>query len=235
MMNSVLTLLAQVQDSLPTPSIPAAAVPTETSLSLWEMILKGGIIMIPIAILSVITVFILVERLLVLIKAKNKDSNLLNTLRDMILKGDLQGARNYCRSNGSPVAIVLEKGISRIGRPVEEIENAMESAGKQEVYKLERGINVLSIVAGVAPMFGFIGTILGVIKIFYNISLADNISIGLIAGGLYEKMVTSAGGLIVGVLAFICFHWLNALLEKRINAMELAVLNFLDILNEPGK
>ncbi|MBX7181056.1 MAG: MotA/TolQ/ExbB proton channel family protein [Bacteroidia bacterium] len=234
-MNSVLTLLAQVQDSLPTPSIPAAAVPTETSLSLWEMILKGGIIMIPIAILSVITVFILVERLLVLIKAKNKDSNLLNTLRDMILKGDLQGARNYCRSNGSPVAIVLEKGISRIGRPVEEIENAMESAGKQEVYKLERGINVLSIVAGVAPMFGFIGTILGVIKIFYNISLADNISIGLIAGGLYEKMVTSAGGLIVGVLAFICFHWLNALLEKRINAMELAVLNFLDILNEPGK
>lgn len=234
MLNSVLTLLAQVQDSLPTPSI-SAPVTAETTLSLWDMILKGGVIMIPIAILSVVTVFILVERLLALSKSKNKDTQILHSVRDMILKGDLQSARNYCRSNGSPIGIVLEKGISRIGRPVEEIENAMESAGKQEVYKMERGINILSIVAGVAPMFGFIGTILGVIKIFYNISLADNISIGLIAGGLYEKMVTSAGGLIVGVLAFICFHWLNAILEKRINAMELAVLNFLDILNEPGK
>jgi biopolymer transport protein ExbB len=191
--------------------------------------------MIPIALLSLITVYIVADRIIVLSKAKNKDANFINSVRDLILKGDLQGARNYCRSNASPVAMVIEKGISRIGRPVDEIESAMESVGKQEVYRLEKGINILSVVAGVAPMFGFIGTILGVIKIFYNISLADNISIGLIAGGLYEKMVTSAGGLIVGVLAFVCFHLVSNMLEKRINAMEVGVLQFLDILNEPGK
>ncbi len=231
------TIFAQALDSvaLPAAQTAAATVPTETTLSLWDMILKGGIIMIPIALLSLITVYVVVERIIVLSKARNKDANLLNAVRDLIMKGDLQAARNYCRTNGSPEALVLEKGISRIGRPVEEIENAMESVGRQEVYKMEKGINILSIVAGVAPMFGFIGTILGVIKIFYNISLADNISIGLIAGGLYEKMVTSAGGLIVGVLAFVCFHLVSNMLEKRINALELSVLQFLDILNEPGK
>lgn len=231
----LLHYFAQAIDSVPlNRGSQIFTIETETTLSLWDMVLKGGIIMIPIALLSLITVFLFVERLLFLQKTKNKDKNFMLTIKDFIKKGDLQAAKSFCTNNGSPVARLIQKGISRIGRPVEEIENAMEGTGKQEVYQMERGVNLLSVVAGVAPMFGFIGTILGVIKIFYNISLADNISIGLIAGGLYEKMVTSAGGLIVGVLAFVCFHIIQNQLEKRINELESAILDFLDILNEPS-
>ncbi len=127
---------------------------------------------------------------------------------------------------------MIEKGISRIGRPIAEIERSMESVGKFEISKLERNLKILGIVAGIAPMLGFIGTIMGVIKIFYNISLADNISIGLISGGLYEKMITSASGLIVGVLAYVGYHYLNLLLDKVVFKMEDHAIEFIDILQK---
>jgi biopolymer transport protein ExbB len=130
---------------------------------------------------------------------------------------------------------MIEKGLQRIGRPVKEIEESIEIVGKFEVYNLEKNLVILGVISGIAPMFGFIGTIAGVIKIFYNISLADNISIGIIAGGLYEKMVTSAAGLLVGIMAFIGYHWLNVMVEKVVHKMEYNAMNFIDILQEPIK
>jgi len=224
-------------DSLAQPLAQAA---TETaqkvdSLSLWSMVQKGGWIMIPIGILSIVTVYIFIERFIVLARAGRNPENLMNNVRDQIHSGNIQSALMLTKSNNTPDARMLEKGISRIGQPLEEIEKSMEGVGKKELGRIEKNVAVLSVIAGVAPMFGFVGTILGVIKIFYNIALADNISIGLIAGGLYEKMITSAAGLIVGILAFVLYHWLNFSVDRIARRMEVTALDFIDMLHEPAK
>jgi len=205
------------------------------TLSVWEMIQKGGWIMVPIGLLSLVTIYIFVERFLVLRRASASPENLLNNVRDQIHQGNIQGAIVLCKSNNTPDARMLEKGIARIGTSVDEIEKAMEGVGKKELSRIEKNVGVLSVIAGIAPMFGFVGTILGVIKIFYNIALADNISIGLIAGGLYEKMVTSAAGLIVGIFAFVLFHYLNFTVDRIAKRMEATGLDFIDMLHEPTK
>lgn len=205
------------------------------SLRVWDMIQKGGWIMIPIGFLSIVTIYIFIERLLVLRRALASTENLLNNVRDQIHQGNVQGAIVLCKSNPTPDARMLEKGISRIGMGIDEIEKAMEGVGKKELSRLEKNVGILSIIAGIAPMFGFVGTILGVIKIFYNIALADNISIGLIAGGLYEKMVTSAAGLIVGILAFVLYHYLNFTIDRVAKRMEGNSFDFMDMLHEPTK
>jgi biopolymer transport protein ExbB len=130
---------------------------------------------------------------------------------------------------------MLQKGLLRIGRPIKDIEGAIENLGKLEVSKLEKNISILGIVAGIAPMLGFVGTILGVIKIFYNISLQDNISIGAISGGLYEKMITSATGLAIGILAYVGYHILNIMVDRVILRMETDAIEFVDLLDEPGR
>jgi biopolymer transport protein ExbB len=130
---------------------------------------------------------------------------------------------------------MLQKGLTRIGRPIKDIEGAIENIGKLEVSKLEKNISILGIIAGIAPMFGFVGTISGVIKIFYNISLSDNISMGNIAGGLYEKMITSAAGLMIGILAYIGYHILNIMVDRVILRMETDAVEFIDLLEEPGR
>jgi len=140
-----------------------------------------------------------------------------------------------CKSNNTPDARMLEKGISRMGLTVDEIEKAMEGVGKKELSRIEKNVGILAVIAGIAPMFGFVGTITGVIKIFYNISLQDNISIGAISGGLYEKMITSAAGLIVGILAFVLYHYLNYQVDRIAKRMEATGLDFIDMLHEPSK
>lgn len=215
---------------------PIASVATkQQTLTLFDFIKKGGIIMIPIGILSLLAIYILVERLLAIKKADKKETNFMNSIKDFIHSGNIEAAKSLCKNTNSPQARMIEKGISRIGKPIKEIEEAIENVGKLEVYKLEKNLSILGIVSGIAPMFGFVGTIMGVIKIFYNISLADNISIGLIAGGLYEKMVTSAAGLVVGIFAFICYHWLNAIIDKIVHRMEANSIEFIDLLQEPTK
>jgi biopolymer transport protein ExbB len=130
---------------------------------------------------------------------------------------------------------MIEKGISRIGKPIKEIEESIEIAGKFEVYDLEKNVQILAVIAGIAPMFGFLGTIIGVIKIFYNISMTSDVSIGTVSAGLYTKMVSSASGLIVGILAYIAYHWLNQLLNKAIHQLEWNAMNFIDLLKSPSK
>lgn len=210
------------------PSAPGA------SISLFQFLVKGGPVMIPIGLLSVITLYIFVERFIVVSRAKKIDDNFMSQIRDFMHKGNIDMAKTLCKNTESPIARMVEKGLSRIGRPIKDIEAAIENVGKLEVHKLERNMSVLGIVAGIAPMFGFVGTIIGVIKIFYNISLADNISIGLIAGGLYEKMVTSASGLIVGIIAYVGYHYLSILTDKVIFKMEHTAIEFIDLLQEPA-
>jgi len=224
-------------DSLSTPVADAA---TETAkqvdtLNLWSMIQQGGVLMIPIGILSLITIFLFVERFIVLQRAGKSPDNLLNNVRDQIQGGNINSALMLCKSNNTPDARLLEKGISRIGLKVEEIEKAMEGVGKKELSRIERNVGILAVIAGIAPMFGFVGTITGVIKIFYNISLQDNISIGAISGGLYEKMITSAAGLIVGILSFVLYHYLNYQVDRIAKRMEATGLDFIDMLHEPSK
>ena len=233
--------IAQTQDSLTEAiktgiqTIETSPQITETKISLITMIAKGGPIMYPLALLLLISIYILVERLLVLGKASKTNKELLQSIKEMINTGNLSNAISMCKNINTPESTMLEQGISRIGQPITEIRTAMDKSGANEISKIEKNLNVLNIIGRIAPMFGFIGTIIGVITIFYDISLAKTVEIEVISKGLYQKMVTSAGGLVVGVIAFVCYHWLNSRIDKLANRMEDTQIKFLDILNEPIK
>jgi biopolymer transport protein ExbB len=206
----------------------------ETKISLIEMVSKGGPIMYPIALLLLVSIYILVERLLVIGKASKKFPGLVPTLKEMIHSGNIGNARALCKNNNTPESIMLEQGLARIGQQVQEIRESMNKSGSNELAKLEKGLNVLNIIGRIAPMFGFIGTIIGVITIFYDISLAKTVEIEVISKGLYQKMITSASGLVVGVFAFVAYHWLNSRIDKLAHRMEDTQIDFLDVLNEPA-
>jgi biopolymer transport protein ExbB len=234
MLNFILSQVTLTGDSA-VPNIPSAgAEVTVKTISYWEMIGRGGPVMVAMGILSVLLIYLFVERLLVIMKASKSDSNLVPAVKEMMVNGNIDGARKLCSANATPVARMLEKGISRLGKPVNEIERAMESAGKIELNRVERNLGYLSTIAAVAPLFGFVGTIFGVITIFYNISQTGDFGIQTISEGLYQKMVTSAAGIIIGILAFISHHFLHNMIERLVARMEEASLNFLDIISEPG-
>jgi biopolymer transport protein ExbB len=216
-------------------NVPQSTAPTTESASLWELLVRGGPIMIPIGLLSVIAIYVFVERYLSIRRALKIESSFMNNIRDFIINNRIDSAIAYCKSNQSPVARMIEKGIKRLGRPIKEIEESIEIVGKFEVYKLEKNIVILAIIAGIAPMFGFIGTIIGVIKIFHDISLAGDVSITTVSAGLYTKMVSSAAGLLIGITAFILYHWCNIMVEKTVHKLEHSAMEFLDLLQEPSK
>jgi biopolymer transport protein ExbB len=205
------------------------------SLSFLELLMKGGPLMIPLALLSVAGLFIFFERLFTIKKYSRIDQNFLNQIRDFMHQGNIDAAKSLCKNTNSPVSRMVYKGLMRLGKPVKEIEGAIENIGKLEIYQMEKNLGLLGTIASIAPMFGFLGTIFGVIKIFYNISLADNISIGLIAGGLYEKMITSASGLLIGIFAYMGHHYLILLIDRVVNMMEINAIEFIDLLEEPVK
>jgi biopolymer transport protein ExbB len=237
MLLSVLLQITEgIGDTLSTTAttLPAATTPVQQdSLSLLDLIMKGGMLMIPIGLLSLISIYVLIERFAFIKRAGKSDNNLMTQVKEHLRTGNIDAAKNLCKAQNTAVSSIVVKGISRIGKPIREIESSMESVGKLEISKMEKGLSVLGIIAGIAPMFGFIGTISGVIKIFYNISLADNISIGLISGGLYEKMITSAAGLIVGVFSFVSYHYLNMMIDRITFKMEAHSVEFIDILQDP--
>lgn len=204
-------------------------------ISLFSMVSKGGVIMIPLAIMLLVAIYVMIERFLTIAKASKKNATLIPGLKDMINNGNLDNARNMCRSVNTPEALMLEQGVSRIGHSMQEIREAMDKSGSNEISRLEKNLSILNITGRIAPMFGFIGTIIGVIKIFYDISLAKTVEIEVISSGLYQKMITSCGGLVVGVIAFVGYHWLNARIDKLAHRMEESQIKFLDILNEPSK
>lgn len=234
----LLIQITQAADSLNKTIASAPALPTQKALegmTFLDIIMKGGIIMIPILILSLIAVYVFIERYLTIRRHINADVDFMNNIHDFILKGNTDAALTLCKNTEKPIARMIEKGISRLGKPIKEIEESIEIAGKFEVYDLEKNVQILAVIAGIAPMFGFLGTIIGVIKIFYNISLTSDVSIGTVSAGLYTKMVSSASGLIVGILAYIGYHWLNIILNKAIHQLEWNAMNFIDLLKSPSK
>lgn len=215
---------------------PLGQLPIEKELSLMDFIVKGGIIMIPIGILLIMVLFFFFERLITLSKAGKLDKNFMHHIKDYIHSGNTDAAKALCKSSVSPVARMIEKGISRIGKPIKEIEEAMESTGKLEINRMEKNLSVLSVVGRIAPIFGFVGTIIGVILIFYKINLAKgDFSIETVSEGLYQKMIASASGLLVGLLAYMGYYIVNSILDRNINKMETATVEFIDLLQEPTK
>jgi biopolymer transport protein ExbB len=212
----------------------AAATTAPEEISLWKLLKEGGVLMIPLLLCSLLLVYVFVERFMVLRRASRVEGTFMSRIRDHITTGNLNAARSLSKNTDGPVARIIEKGISRIGKPIDHIEKSMESAGKLEVYELEKNLSILSTLAGIAPMFGFLGTIAGMIILFYNIQ-HQGFSLESIAGGIYTKMVTSAVGLIIGLLAYISYNYFNAQINKNVNRMEAASVEFLDILQEPTK
>lgn len=212
---------------------PVVAAPEE--LHFIDLLFKGGWVMIPLALLAFAGLIIFVERYITIRKASKTESNLMLQIKQYIHDGRLDNAIALCKNNNSPLARMLEKGLKRIGRPIKDIEAAIENNGKLEVSKLEKNIGILGIIAGIAPMLGFVGTIIGVITIFHDVSIKGAIEIGTISGGLYTKMITSATGLIVGIIAYVLYHILNNMVERIILRMETDSIEFIDLLEEPGK
>jgi biopolymer transport protein ExbB len=159
----------------------------------------------------------------------------MNIIRDHIVNGNVQAARSLAKNTSNPVARVIDKGIQRIGKPIDAIENSMENIGNLEIYKMEQNLGILTVIARIAPMFGFLGTIVGMIQLFYEISSTGEYTLSTIAGGIYVKMITSATGLIIGLLAFVAHSYLNTQIDKCANKMERASSDFIDILQEPTR
>lgn len=216
-------------------AITAAPVVTEQSISLLELLIKGGPIMIPLALLSVAAIYIFFERFFTVKKFSKIDNNFINQIKDFVHHGNIDAAKSLCRNTDNPVARMVDKGLSRLGKPIREIESSIENQGKLEIYKMERNLSFLGTIAGIAPMFGFLGTIFGVIKIFYQISLENSLQIDTISGGLYVKMITSAAGLLIGIFAYIMYHYLVHLIDRVVNKMEINAVDFIDLLEEPAK
>jgi len=229
-------ILLQVVDSA---TAQTAVTQSMAKQSVFDLILSSGstgvtIVFILLA-LSIISVAIFVERTMTLAKAGSFDQGFINGIKASLANGNTQEARRLCQSVNTPISRMLDKGITRLGSPTSAIEGAMEAQGKLEITKLEKNLGYLSLIAKLAPMFGFVGTIMGVIKIFYDIAMTDNLSIGVISGGLYQKMITSAAGLMVGIIAFLGYYLLSMRIDKVVQRMEEATLEFMDLLFEPGK
>ena len=215
----------------------AAAVAEDTQQSVFELLSHstfGMIIMISLLAMSVAAVAIFISRYATIKKATAVDESFMNNIRANVQSGNIGAARTLCQRTDSPIARMVEKGLMRIGKPMDDIERAIENVGKLEIFKLEKNTNFLAIIAGVAPMFGFLGTIAGMIQTFSDLSTANNLSISVIAGGIYVKMFTSATGLIVGIFAYVAYNILNNMIDRVVNNMETSTFSFIDLLQEPA-
>jgi biopolymer transport protein ExbB len=208
---------------------------TPEKISMLSLLEKGGWIMYPLYFLLVAAIFVFVERLLAINKASRIEPNFMNIIRDNIVTGNVQAARNLAKNTNSPVARMIDKGIQRIGKPLDAIEKSMENVGRLEMYNMEKNLSILSLISGIAPMFGFLGTIIGMVQLFYGIASTGEYTLNTIAGGIYTKMITSATGLIIGLIAYVGYNFLSTLIDKTANKMEVASSEFIDILQEPTR
>lgn len=216
-----------------------AIVPEEKTLSVWELVTSGGIggavIMITLLVLSVIAVYIIIERFSAIKKASKEDANLLNQVKDHILEGKIDAAKSVCAANQSPIARMIEKGISRIGKPLQDIGTAVETTGKLELNKLEKNLSTLATISGAAPMIGFLGTVIGMILVFHEMaSGGGGVDLNTLSEGIFTAMMTTVAGLVVGIIAYIGYNTLVAKVEKIVFVMEARTTEFLDILHEPA-
>ena len=207
----------------------------EIRLSLWELAKEGGWIMVILTIFSVIAVYIFSERFITINKASKKDDNFMNMIRSYMFEGKLDDAKHLCEETDTPISRMIEKGISRIGKPLNDIQTAIENVGNLEVSKLEKGVALIGMISGAAPMLGFLGTVTGMLRAFYDMSMAgNNIDIELLSTGIYQAMVTTVGGLIVGIIAYIFYNILVSRIDNVVNLLESKSIEFMDVLNEPA-
>jgi len=207
----------------------------ELTLSVYELALKGGWIMAILGLLSVIAIYIFLERYFTISRASRENKNFMNNIRDFMHNGRIDSALSLCKNNNTPISRMIEKGLTRIGRPLNDINAAIENIGKLEVSRLEKNVAGLATIAGAAPMLGFLGTVIGMIIAFYDMSMAgNNIDVALLSSGIYQAMVTTVGGLIVGIVAYVCYNILVARIEKVVYKLEARSTEFMDLLNEPS-
>ncbi|MBR1871606.1 MAG: MotA/TolQ/ExbB proton channel family protein [Bacteroidales bacterium] len=236
----MISYLLQVQaDSLTSAAdvlANAAPVQQEMSYSLIEMATKGGWLMIVLLILSIIAIYIFGQKWWLISRAGKIDKNFMNDIRDYIHEGKLKSAVTLCEQFDSPIARLVQKGIERIGRPLGDIQTAVENVGNAEVARLEKGLPLLATIAGGAPMIGFLGTVIGMVQAFFNMSQAgNNIDITLLSSGIYTAMITTVGGLIVGIVAYFGYNWLTSKISDLVFKMESATMDFMDLLHEPAE
>ena len=199
-------------------------------MNLWDMATKGGWIMIILALLSVLCVYIFVERILVIRKASKIDPVFMERIHDYVKTDELKSAINYCRITNTPAANMIEKGLDRIDRPAAEVQAALENAGNLEVAKLEKGLSVMATISSGAPMIGFLGTVLGMVRAFWEMANAgNNIDITLLSSGIYEAMITTVGGLVVGIVAMFAYNYLVSRVNDVANVLEAQTLSFMDL------
>lgn len=212
----------------------AAVTTAEQSISLWSLVVAGGPLMIPLAICSVIAIYIFVERVLTVNKANVSSDAFMGRIKELVLKGDINGAKMLCAQHDTPVARMIEKGVSRIGSPLKTIEASIENVGKIEVFRLEKNLSVLATIAGAAPMIGFLGTVIGMVRAFIAIAQEEgSVSPKLLADGIYTAMVTTVAGLVVGIIAYLGYNYLVTRVSKVIHKMEYSSIEFIDLLQEP--
>lgn len=237
---NLLLLLAQANAAIADTIAGANPVLTPVNevndMNMWNMAVKGGWIMIVLGLLSVLCFYILIERNYIIRKAGKEDPMFMDKIKDYILSGEIKAAISYCRSVNTPSARMIEKGISRLGRPVNDVQAAIENVGNMEVAKLEKGMTIMATIASGAPMIGFLGTVTGMVRAFFEMANAgNNIDITLLSGGIYEAMITTVGGLIVGIIAMFAYNYLVTLIDGVVHKMEAKTMAFMDLLNEPVK
>lgn len=230
-------MLLQITTTVPVDTATTNGAPAGAdSVSIVELLLNGGWTMAIILVLSMIAVYIFVERLLTLQKAKRTPDTFLDKVKNLVLGGDVNGARLMCSQTDTPVARMIEKGINRIGSPLKNIEASIENVGRIEIYRLEKNLSVMATISGAAPMIGFLGTVTGMIKAFIAIAQEEgSVSPKLLSEGIYEAMITTAAGLAVGVMAYLMYNYLVTQVQKVVHKMEYSTIEFIDLLQEPQK
>lgn len=203
--------------------------------SVWSLLSKGGPLMIPLGILFALAVFFFIERWMAVKKASKIDDNFMSIIRDHIVNGNITAARSLSKNTDNPVARMIDKGLQRIGKPIDAIEKSMDNVGKLEMYKMEKNLSILSIISRIAPLFGFVGTIVGLVLLLKEFATISNPSISQIADAMYIKLITSASGLIIGMLAYLGYSFLDTQINRTANRMEAASSEFIDILQEPTR
>ena len=214
--------------------IAATGTPEADSLSVIELAVKGGFMMIPIVLSSFVAVYIFVERVLTINRANQNPDAFIGRIKEQVLKGDINGARLLCSQFDSPIARMIEKGVARIGSPLKNIEASIENVAKLELFKLEKNLSVLATVAGAAPMMGFLGTVIGMVEAFIAIAQEEgSVSPKLLSSGIYTAMITTVAGLLVGIAAYLAYNYLVTRVSKVVHKMEYSSIEFIDLLQEP--
>jgi biopolymer transport protein ExbB len=222
-------LLQIVTDAVTEPEAVAGQ-----TLSVIDLAIKGGFMMIPIAVLWVLAIYLFIERVLTINKANQDPEAFMGRIKELVLRGDINGAKMLCSQNHTPVARMIEKGIARIGSPLKNIEASIENVGKIEVFKLEKNLPTLATIAGSAPMMGFLGTVIGMVEAFISIAQEEgSVSPKLLSSGIYTAMITTVAGLIVGIIAYLAYNYLVSRVQKVVHKMEYTSIDFIDLLQEP--